>query len=161
MTRLGTFPDYAATEVTDTNLHFGSRPIVQSGFRSTAPAYPLLHIDALNNALSNAPRPDDVDPVLYVSGLSVDTPSACCHAKVGDIRFLCPISGDGMPCSMRASPVPTHTDLHAVDPLYAFAFMQTFIDILREYFGHISAETLKDNFDVVYQVCLVAPRPNR
>ena len=39
-----------------------------------------------------------------------------------------------------------------MDPLYVFAFLQAFIDILREYFGQISAETLKDNFDVVYQV---------
>jgi len=39
-----------------------------------------------------------------------------------------------------------------VDPLFGFAFLQTFIDILHEYFGHLSAATLKDNFDVVYQV---------
>lgn len=39
-----------------------------------------------------------------------------------------------------------------VDPLYVFAFLQTFINILQEYLGQISAETLKDNFDVVYQV---------
>jgi AP-3 complex subunit mu len=38
-----------------------------------------------------------------------------------------------------------------VDPLFAFAFLQTFIEILREYFGTVSAATLKDNFDVVYQ----------
>ncbi|PCH41585.1 mu-adaptin 3 [Wolfiporia cocos MD-104 SS10] len=114
-------------------LDSAGRPIIQSGFRSSAAAYPLLHIDALNNALENAPRPDDVDPVLHVSSLNVDAPAACCHAKVADMRILCPISGD-------------------VDPLYAFAFLQTFVDILREYFGHISAETLKDNFDVVYQL---------
>lgn len=41
-----------------------------------------------------------------------------------------------------------------VDPLIAFAFLQTFIDILNEYFGNVSAATLKENFDVVYQVCL-------
>lgn len=39
-----------------------------------------------------------------------------------------------------------------MDPLYVFAFLQAFVDILREYFGQISAETLKDNFDTVYQV---------
>ncbi|KAG6833630.1 hypothetical protein H0H87_004257 [Tephrocybe sp. NHM501043] len=39
-----------------------------------------------------------------------------------------------------------------VDPLFAFAFIQTFIDILNEYFGNVSAATLKDNFDVVYQL---------
>ena len=40
----------------------------------------------------------------------------------------------------------------AVDPLFAFAFLQTFIDILMEYFGTVSLATLKENFDVVYQV---------
>lgn len=39
-----------------------------------------------------------------------------------------------------------------VDPLYAFAFLQTFIEILQDYFGHISGPTIKDNFDVVYQL---------
>lgn len=42
----------------------------------------------------------------------------------------------------------------SVDPLIAFAFLQTFVDILNEYFGNVSAATLKENFDVVYQVCL-------
>lgn len=114
-------------------LDTAGRPIIQSGFRSSSSAYPLLHIEALNNALSKASRPSDVDPVLYVSSLELDTPSACCHVKHGDLRLLCPVSGD-------------------VNPLYVFAFLQTFIDILREYFGQISAETLKDNFDVVYQL---------
>ena len=41
--------------------------------------------------------------------------------------------------------------LHAVDPLFAFAFIQTFVEILQDYFGVLSAATLKDNFDVVYQ----------
>ena len=39
-----------------------------------------------------------------------------------------------------------------MDPLYVFSFLQTFVDILNEYLGQISAETLKDNFDIVYQV---------
>ncbi|KAI0637697.1 clathrin adaptor mu subunit [Trametes polyzona] len=112
-------------------LDNAGRAIAQSGFHSFPPGYPLLHIDALNNALANTSRPEDVDPVLYVSGL--DTPSACCHVRRGDLRYLCPVSGD-------------------VDPLYAFAFLQTFVDILREYFGHVSAETLRENFDVVYQL---------
>ena len=72
----------------------GRRAIIQSGFRSRSPAYPLLHIDALNNALEKAARPGDVDPVLYVSSLELDTPSACCHVKHGELRFLCPVSGD-------------------------------------------------------------------
>lgn len=40
----------------------------------------------------------------------------------------------------------------SVDPTFAFAFLQTFIDILQEYFGSVNAATLKENFDVVYQV---------
>lgn len=38
------------------------------------------------------------------------------------------------------------------DPLIAFAFLQAFSDILHDYFGTVSTATLKDNFDVVYQV---------
>jgi AP-3 complex subunit mu len=66
------------------------------------------------------------------------------------MRFLCPISGNG------AFPGFYHSSLVCiepkVDPLFGFAFLQTFIDILHEYFGNLSAATLKDNFDVVYQV---------
>jgi len=40
-----------------------------------------------------------------------------------------------------------------VDPLLAFAFVQTFIDILQEYFGTVSVATVKENFEIVYQVC--------
>ncbi|KAJ7265853.1 Mu homology domain-containing protein [Mycena haematopus] len=110
------------------------RPIIQSGFRSTSTAYPLLHVDAFNNTLPKAQRSGDIDPVIYVPPFNVaDFPSACCHVECGDMRILCPVSGD-------------------VDPLFAFAFLQTFIDILREYFGALSAATLKDNFDVVYQL---------
>lgn len=43
----------------------------------------------------------------------------------------------------------------AVDPLFAFAFLQSFVEILQDYFGTVSAATLKDNFDVVYQVCVI------
>jgi hypothetical protein len=44
------------------------------------------------------------------------------------------------------------TKYGVVDPLFAFAFLQSFVEILQEYFGTVSAATLKDNFDVVYQV---------
>jgi len=39
-----------------------------------------------------------------------------------------------------------------VDPLYAFAFIRTFLDILIEYFGEVTAPTLRDNFDTVHQL---------
>lgn len=41
---------------------------------------------------------------------------------------------------------------YKVDPLYAFAFIRTFLDILIEYFGEVTAPTLKDNFDIVHQL---------
>lgn len=73
-----------------------SRPVIQSGFRSTSSAYPLIHIDAYNNALSKVTRPDDVDPVIYVPAYNIEeSPSACCHVQCADMRFLCPISGNG------------------------------------------------------------------
>ncbi|KAM6495683.1 Mu homology domain containing protein [Amanita muscaria] len=115
-------------------LDSSGRPIIQSGFRLTSTAYPLLHVDALNHALETASQPDDVDPVLYVQSYSTTGfSSACCHVRCNDIRILAPVSGD-------------------VDPLVAFAFMQTFIDILKEYFGVVNATTMKENFDVVYQL---------
>lgn len=39
-----------------------------------------------------------------------------------------------------------------VDPLFVFTFLQKFADILQDYLGDVSSSTLKDNFDVVYQV---------
>ena len=66
------------------------------------------------------------------------------------MRFLCPISGNGT--SLSGVTEELNSNKTTVDPLFGFAFLQTFIDILREYFGDLSAATLKDNFDVVYQV---------
>ncbi|KAF8485290.1 clathrin adaptor mu subunit [Russula ochroleuca] len=107
------------------------KPIVQTSFRYFPPAYPLLHIDAYSAALEKANRPEDVDPVLLVN--LPDAPTACCHLQHRSLVFLCPISGD-------------------LDPLYAFAFIRTFLDILIEYFGELTAPTLKDNFDIVHQL---------
>jgi AP-3 complex subunit mu len=139
------------------------RPIIQSGFRSANAAYPLLHVDALNNALAKAaPRPSDVNAVLHVPAYDATRgPSACCHISHGDVRILCPISGNGASLSLSLS--PPHLSSQTlfglqVDPLLAFAFLQTFVDVLREYFGSVSAETLKGNFDTVYQVS-ITPHP--
>ncbi len=82
------------------NLRLSRQAIIQSGFRSSNPAYPLLHIDALKTALEKAARPADVDPVLYVPSLQHEVPSACCHLKHGDLRFLCPVSGDSEFCRL-------------------------------------------------------------
>ncbi|KAH9165427.1 clathrin adaptor mu subunit [Lactarius sanguifluus] len=108
-----------------------ARPIVQTSFRSFPPAYPLLHINAYSTAVAKAVRPEDVDPVLLVT--LPDEPTACCHLQHRSLTFLCPISGD-------------------LDPLYAFTFIRTFLNILIEYFGEVTAPVLRDNFDIVHQL---------
>lgn len=42
-----------------------------------------------------------------------------------------------------------------VEPVFVFAFLQTFIETLQDYLGEISSPTLRDHFDVVYQVSCV------
>ena len=108
-------------------------------------------MDAFNHALDNARRPADVDPVLYIPSYNtIQSPSACCHIPCADMRFLCAISGNSV-CSIIFLP-HSLTESNTVDPLFAFAFLQTFTDILHEYFGTLSAATLKENFAVVYQL---------
>lgn len=118
----------------------------------------------MNNAINSAKRPDDVEPVVSIPGLSAPNDaggtSACCHVKEGELRFLCPISGNGefllYPCvavdGTESVVLLMLLGFGTVEPVYAFAFLRTFIDILHGYFGTLSVETLKDNFDIVYQV---------
>lgn len=72
-------------------------PLIQSGYTSFPPAYPLLHIDTLNNQLSKASRTDSVDPVIYVPpGIGeFSGGSACCHVEMGELRLIASVSGDG------------------------------------------------------------------
>ena len=58
-------------------------------------------------------------------------------------------------CSVLGTRICAHSGDHVlppVDPLYAFAFIRTFLDILVEYFGEVTAPALKDNFDIVHQL---------
>ncbi len=130
------------------------RPVIQSWFRSTYPTYPLIHVDAVNDAISKAPKPQDVDAVIYVPSLTIgDPPSACCHVLCNDMRLLCVISGNGAFLCHFVHGFFRNATESQVDPLLAFAFVQTFIDILQEYFGTVSVATVKENFEIVYQVC--------
>lgn len=43
-------------------------------------------------------------------------------------------------------------DFYQVDPVFVFAFLQTFVDTLQDYLVEISTSSLRDHFDVVYQV---------
>ena len=42
--------------------------------------------------------------------------------------------------------------MHKVDPLYAVAFIRTFLDCLIEYFGQVTPPALRDDFDTVHQL---------
>ena len=52
----------------------------------------------------------------------------------------------------RKKPKLKGINLHTVDPLLVFAFLQTFTETLKEYLGEISIATLKDHFDVIHQL---------
>ncbi|KAL5530266.1 hypothetical protein ACEPAF_6523 [Sanghuangporus sanghuang] len=115
-------------------LEDNGRPIIETNFKTTSPTYPLLHIEAFNNALSEAESADggQIDPVLYVH--TDQGPSVCCHMECGSgLRLLCPVRGD-------------------IDALYVFAFMQLFVDTLQDYLGEVSGSSLRDHFDIVYQL---------
>jgi len=42
-----------------------------------------------------------------------------------------------------------------VNPLFAFSFLESFLETLQDYLGDVTETALKDNFDIVYMVCLV------
>ncbi|CAE6509897.1 unnamed protein product [Rhizoctonia solani] len=109
-------------------LDKNNRPIIQTAFRTLPPSYALLHIDAFTSALEK--NGSAIDPVLYVD--SGDS-SVCCHRSAGGLHILCPVRGD-------------------VDPLFVFSFLEVVVQILQEYLGELSTTSLKDNFDVVYQL---------
>jgi len=39
-----------------------------------------------------------------------------------------------------------------VNPLFAFSFLDSFLETLQEYLGEVTETTLKDNFDIVYML---------
>lgn len=63
--------------------------------------------------------------------------AALCHIERDGLRYLVPVSED-------------------VNPLFAFSFIQSFLDTLTEYLGDVTEGTVKDNFDIVYMVRLGA-----
>jgi AP-3 complex subunit mu len=142
------------TSPTETSLSSPThrRPVIQSGFRSTYAAYPLIHVDAVNDAVAKAPKAQDVDPIIYVPSLTIgEPPSACCHVLCNDTRLLCVISGNGTLLYHFIHDFSVYVEFQ-VDPLFAFAFVQMFVEILQEYFGTVSVATVRENADIVYQV---------
>jgi AP-3 complex subunit mu len=39
-----------------------------------------------------------------------------------------------------------------VNPLFAFAFLDSFLETLTEYLGEVTEASIKENFDIVYMV---------
>ncbi|KAK0498383.1 clathrin adaptor mu subunit [Armillaria luteobubalina] len=78
-------------------------------------------------------------PLLEIDGgdgdpVSVTPTGTAAHVQWNDLRLVCALSP------------PT-------DPLVGFAFLHAFIDVLTSYFGpNTSAATIRDNFDVVYEL---------
>lgn len=41
-------------------------------------------------------------------------------------------------------------DGSVVNPLFAFSFLESFLETLQDYLGDVTETALKDNFDIVY-----------
>ena len=39
-----------------------------------------------------------------------------------------------------------------MNPLFAFSFLESFLETLQDYLGDVTETALKDNFDIVYMV---------
>jgi len=59
--------------------------------------------------------------------------AALCHVEREGLRFLVPISKE-------------------VNPMFAFAFLDSFLDTLGTYLGEVTETTLRNNFDTVYML---------
>lgn len=46
------------------------------------------------------------------------------------------------------------TELISVNPLFAFSFLESFLETLQDYLGDVTETAIKDNFDIVYMVRL-------
>jgi AP-3 complex subunit mu len=130
-----------------------SKPLISSHFVSHPPSYPSIHIDTFNHLLRRS-RIDNtqLEPVLWVSGISG---AGLCHLEKEGLRFLCPVSQEGrlwIPEYHLWSRGEADVVVVTVNPLFAFAFLETFIATLVDYLGDITETSLKDNFDIVYMV---------
>lgn len=71
--------------------------------------------------------------------LSPEGDSVLCHIKVGELRFLCPVSRE-------------------VDPLVPFSFLRRVVSVIQEYLvgsqdpAQLTEEVVREHFDVVYEL---------
>ncbi|KAL4399327.1 vesicle-mediated transport protein [Malassezia pachydermatis] len=89
-------------------------------------------VDTTSNKQSAPPpRQEDITPL--------EGGSVLCHIKVGELRFLCPVSRE-------------------IDPLIPLAFLHKVVEVLQEYLVGstdptlLTEDLLCDHFDVVYQL---------
>jgi len=52
-------------------------------------------------------------------------------------------------------PSKHRTILISVNPLFAFSFLESFLETLQDYLGDVTETAIKDNFDIVYMVRLL------
>jgi AP-3 complex subunit mu len=91
--------------------------------------------------------------------------AALCHVEREGLRFLVPISKEGeLRWLAGRSSIGADfksIDDNAVNPMFAFAFLDSFLDTLGTYLGEVTETTLRNNFDTVYMVrapsCRSAP----
>ncbi|KAL7424168.1 hypothetical protein Q5752_001754 [Cryptotrichosporon argae] len=122
------------------------RPLITSNFPAHPPSYPSIHIDAFNHALRKARDAGaELEPVIWVNALArvageasasagvAAVGAGLCHVERDGVRFLVPVAAE-------------------VNPLYAFAFLDTFLNALGDYLGEVTETAIKDNFDIVYML---------
>jgi AP-3 complex subunit mu len=84
--------------------------------------------------------------------------AALCHVEKEGLRFLVPISKEGEPrvvIRISSFGIELVCIYAAVNPMFAFAFLDSFLDTLSTYLGEVTETTLRNNFDTVYMVRLL------
>ena len=84
-------------------------------------------IDQFVNEVNKYTFPADVPPVIVTSKFYL------IHYHEADLFFVCPVQGD-------------------VPPLLVSDFLFRFADIIKNYFGAVNEEVIKQNFVTIYQV---------
>lgn len=122
-----------------------SKPLITSHFGGHPVAYPAIFTDAFNHELSKARgsgqaakerAKERIEPVLWVNSAANSAAGAgvaLCHVERDGLRYLVPLSDE-------------------VNPLFGFAWLESFLRTLTEYLGEVTEVTVKDNFDIVYMV---------
>lgn len=112
----------------------GRKPLITSHFAGHPAAYPAIFTDALNHAIAaSRSSGEQVEPVLWVNSLRSGSGAALCHIERDGLRYLVPLSNE-------------------VNPLFAFAFLESFLETLRDYLGEVTEINVKDSFEIVYMV---------